>query len=42
MSSPEFELQRKFKLSLAPLELNPRELIKNSEALLRPTEVSDR
>ena len=33
LDSPEFDVHRKFKLSLAPLEVNPRDLVKGNELL---------
>ena len=42
LSSPEFEFQRKFRLSLAPLELNPRDLLNgNQPDLTKPIGSSD-
>lgn len=35
LDSPEFDVHRKFKLSLAPLEVNPRDLVRGNETLIQ-------
>ena len=34
MNNPDLELQRKFKLSIAPLEMNPRDLVNSKKEVL--------
>jgi tubulin polyglutamylase TTLL5 len=41
MNNPDLELQRKFKLSLAPLEMNPRELVAKGPEILSKLEPID-
>lgn len=40
--SPEFEIHTKFKLSLAPLEINPRDLVNQGLEILKPSVPCDK
>ncbi|CAG9322482.1 unnamed protein product [Blepharisma stoltei] len=42
LTSPEFEIHTKFKLSLAPLEINPRDLVNQGKEFLRPSVPCDK